>query len=140
MPRFWLPESSRIHSPPSQVFEATLTYREAYPVGSTDFHKSLQLYRSGAAAQDVLQGCIMASHCCAAAAAVNAWACCGQAAVQPSTREGQLSSRGQPLCWLTLPRTLPHPVPLCSRQHQPASVRQRLPARGSDLHRRHQKR
>ncbi|KAI7837415.1 hypothetical protein COHA_008782 [Chlorella ohadii] len=31
-----------------QVFEATLTYREAYPVGSTDFHKSLQLYRSAA--------------------------------------------------------------------------------------------
>lgn len=31
----------------TQVFEATLTYREAYPVGSTDFHKSLQLYRSG---------------------------------------------------------------------------------------------
>jgi hypothetical protein len=30
-----------------QVFEATLTFREAYPSGTTDFHKSLQLYRSG---------------------------------------------------------------------------------------------
>ena len=32
---------------PTQIFEATLTFREAYPSGSTDFHKSLALYRSG---------------------------------------------------------------------------------------------
>lgn len=31
-----------------QVFAATLTFREAYPSGDTDFHKSLQLYRSAA--------------------------------------------------------------------------------------------
>ncbi|PSC67616.1 Golgi apparatus membrane TVP15 [Micractinium conductrix] len=31
-----------------QIFEATLTFREAYPSGSTDFHKSLALYRSAA--------------------------------------------------------------------------------------------
>ncbi|KAL4440625.1 hypothetical protein ABPG75_003626 [Micractinium tetrahymenae] len=31
-----------------QIFEATLTFREAYPSGDTDFHKSLQLYRSAA--------------------------------------------------------------------------------------------
>ncbi|EFN53987.1 hypothetical protein CHLNCDRAFT_135951 [Chlorella variabilis] len=30
------------------IFEATLTFREAYPSGTTDFHKSLELYRSAA--------------------------------------------------------------------------------------------
>lgn len=44
------------------MFAATLTYREAYPVGSTDFHKSLQLYRSGGVATPlvaaVLGGCL----------------------------------------------------------------------------------
>jgi hypothetical protein len=29
-----------------QLFAATLTYREAYPRGETDFHKSIQVYRS----------------------------------------------------------------------------------------------
>lgn len=38
---------------PPQVFGATLTFREAYPSGDTDFHKSLQLYRSGGAGQAV---------------------------------------------------------------------------------------
>lgn len=31
-----------------QIFVATLTYREAYPSGNTDFHKSTNLYRSAA--------------------------------------------------------------------------------------------
>ncbi|KAL4852839.1 hypothetical protein ACK3TF_006106 [Chlorella vulgaris] len=30
------------------IFVATLTFREAYPSGTTDFHKSLALYRSAA--------------------------------------------------------------------------------------------
>lgn len=33
-----------------QLFEAALTFREAYPRGETDFHRSLQLYRGVACA------------------------------------------------------------------------------------------
>ena len=41
------PPSAAAAAAAAQIFLATLTFREAYPVGSTDFHKSLQLYRSG---------------------------------------------------------------------------------------------
>ncbi|KAL4420048.1 hypothetical protein ABPG77_007487 [Micractinium sp. CCAP 211/92] len=41
-----------------QVFEATLTFREAYPSGDTDFHKSLQLYRSAASLSLLMCGSV----------------------------------------------------------------------------------
>lgn len=40
------------------VFESCLTYREAYPSGSTDFHKSLALYRSAASASLLACGAV----------------------------------------------------------------------------------
>lgn len=41
-----------------QIFLGILTYREAYPRGTTDIHKSLQLYRSAASAAMVLVGTV----------------------------------------------------------------------------------
>ena len=45
---------------PAQVFEATLTFREAYPASASasDFHKSLQLYRAGACVGAVGTVCV----------------------------------------------------------------------------------
>lgn len=41
-----------------QIFEAVLTFREAYPSGNTDFHKSLQLYRSAASLSLLICGTV----------------------------------------------------------------------------------
>lgn len=116
-----LSHSSSVHRtrPPTvpllQVYQAVLTYREAYPVGETDFHKSLQLYRSGAGER-------------------------GMGEEKARGRRGGCSWGGSCLSQSVGAEHAPcPPIPaLCSRQPFAAGLRQRLLAWSSHVHWRHQ--
>ena len=143
---------------PTQIFEATLTFREAYPSGSTDFHKSLALYRSGEGGRGGAVAAIPLRVGGRGGAGVGARnpVCGGGCSGRGRVEAGVPASRS--VCQPGAPWSIPTPLPfgLCrrrrpaaapppppppppfSRQPEPACVRQRVHPGDCHMHRSHQ--